>query len=102
LRAAGAKNVEGSVPGIASGLGRALRSRAARGGISLVGALLAAPFQEADYRRVLAAAVQEGAEALVISDLPYNFANRRLIVQLASEGRLPAIYPWRGLSKPAG
>jgi hypothetical protein len=51
---------------------------------------------------VLAAAVQEGAEALVISDLPYNFTNRRLIVQLASERRLPAIYPWRGAVEIGG
>jgi putative ABC transport system substrate-binding protein len=42
------------------------------------------------------AAVQEGAEALVVSDMPYNFANRRLIIQLASEALLPAIYRWRG------
>ena len=48
------------------------------------------------------AVLQEGAEALVISDLPYNFANRRLIVQLASEGRLPAIYPWRGAVETGG
>jgi putative ABC transport system substrate-binding protein len=82
--------------------GAALREAAQGVGISLVGAPLAAPFQEADYRRVLAAAVQEGAEALVISDLPYNFANRRLIVQLASEGRLPAIYPWRGAVETGG
>ena len=75
--------------------GAALREAAQGVGISLVGAPLAAPFQEADYSRVLAAAVQEGAQALIISDMPHNFANRRLIVQLASEGRLPAIYPWR-------
>ena len=82
--------------------GAALREAAHGVGISLVGAPLAAPFQEADYRRVLAAAVQEGAEALVISDMPYNFTNRRLIVQLASEGRLPAIYPWRGAVETGG
>jgi putative tryptophan/tyrosine transport system substrate-binding protein len=82
--------------------GAALREAAQGVGISLVGAPLAAPFQEADYRRVLAAAVQEGAEALVISDLPYNFTNRRLIVQLASEGRLPTIYPWRGAVEIGG
>jgi putative ABC transport system substrate-binding protein len=82
--------------------GAALREAAQGVGISLVGAPLAAPFQEADYRRVLAAAVQEGAEALVISDLPYNFTNRRLIVQLASERRLPAIYPWRGAVEIGG
>ena len=82
--------------------GAALREAAQGVGISLVGAPLAAPFQEADYSRVLAAAVQEGAQALIISDMPYNFANRRLIVQLASEGRLPAIYPWRGAVETGG
>jgi putative tryptophan/tyrosine transport system substrate-binding protein len=82
--------------------GAALREAAQGVGISLVGAPLAAPFQEADYRRVLAAAVQEGSEALVVSDLVHNFANRRLIVQLAKEGRLPAIYPWRGAVETGG
>jgi putative tryptophan/tyrosine transport system substrate-binding protein len=82
--------------------GAALREAAKGVGISLVGAPLAAPFQEADYSRVLAAAVQEGAQALIISDMPYNFANRRLIVQLASEGRLPAIYPWRDAVETGG
>ena len=46
-------------------------------------------------QQTIGVAVQEGAEALVVSDMPYNLANHRLIVQLASEGRLPAIYPWR-------
>jgi putative ABC transport system substrate-binding protein len=46
--------------------------------------------------------VQEGAQALIISDMPHNFANRRLIVKLASEGRLPAIYPWRGAVETGG
>jgi putative tryptophan/tyrosine transport system substrate-binding protein len=82
--------------------GAALREAAQGAGISLVGAPLAAPFREADYSRVLAAAVQEGAQALVISDMPYNFANRRLIVQLALEGRFPAIYPWRGVVEAGG
>jgi putative ABC transport system substrate-binding protein len=82
--------------------GAALREAAQGVGISLVGAPLAAPFQEADYRRVLAAAVQEGTEALVVSDMPYNLANHRLIVQLASEGRLPAIYPWREAVETGG
>jgi putative ABC transport system substrate-binding protein len=82
--------------------GAALREAAQGVGILLVGAPLAAPFQAADYYRVLAAAVQEGAEALVISDMPYNFANRRLIVQLASEARLPAVYPWREAVETGG
>jgi putative ABC transport system substrate-binding protein len=82
--------------------GAALREAAQGVGISLVGAPLAAPFQQADYSRVLAAAVQEGAQALIISDMPHNFANRRLIVQLAAEGRLPAIYPWRGAVETGG
>src|SRR5262249_47368514 len=35
-------------------------------------------------------------------DMPYNFANRRLIIQLASESRLPAIYPFRGYVETGG
>ena len=106
LRAAAPKTSKAAFLGSQSAwdgpYGAALREAAQGVGISLVGAPLAAPFQEADYHRILAAAVQEGAEALVISDMPYNFANRRLIVQLASEGRLPAIYPWREAVETGG
>ena len=58
--------------------GAALREAAQGVGLSLVGAPLAAPFQEADYRRVLAAAVQEGAQALVVSDMPLPPGRARL------------------------
>jgi ABC-type uncharacterized transport system substrate-binding protein len=106
LRAAAPKTSKvaflGSQAGWDGPYGAALREAAKGASIPLVGAPLAAPFQEADYRRVLAAAVQEGAEALVISDMIHNFNNRRLIIQLASEGRLPAIYPVRGYVETGG
>jgi ABC-type uncharacterized transport system substrate-binding protein len=38
---------------------------------------------------------REAAEAVFVSDEPENFLNRRLIVELAQQHRLPTIYPVR-------
>jgi putative tryptophan/tyrosine transport system substrate-binding protein len=71
-----------------------LRDAAQRIGISLVGPPLDAPFQEAEYRRAFAAFSQESVDALTVSSQPENRTNRRLIVELAAEARLPALHPY--------
>lgn len=78
-----------------SPMGALLREAAKKVGVSLIGLPLDAPYHEAEYRRVLSLMAQGGAEALIVGDLPYTFKNRRLIVELAEKGRLPAIYPFR-------
>jgi hypothetical protein len=63
--------------------------------ISMVGPPLDPPFEEAGYRRVFEAMMQEGTDALVVDYQPQNFTNRRLIVGFAEKARVPAIYPSR-------
>jgi putative tryptophan/tyrosine transport system substrate-binding protein len=63
-------------------------------GISLIGPPLDAPLLEAEYRRVFDAMLQGRADALIVSDAPEHFTYRKLIVELAATGGLPAIYPY--------
>ena len=51
--------------------------------------------QEAEYRRVFESMKLDKAQALLISAAPENYAQRRLIVDLADQARFPAIYPFR-------
>ena len=75
--------------------GAGTREAAPRLGISLIGPPLDGTIQEPEYRRVFAAMAQARADALVVSGDPENYANRRLIVELAEKARLPAIYWYR-------
>ena len=73
----------------------ALRVATERMGISLIGPPLEGTLQEQEYRRVFEAMLQGHADALIVSDQAENFANRKLIVELAATSRLPTIYPYR-------
>ena len=83
-------------------LGAAVREAAEEKGMSLIGPPLNAPYNEAEYRRVLALMMQDGAEALIVGDLPETLMNRRLIVEIVEKGRLPAIYPWHEFVEVGG
>jgi putative ABC transport system substrate-binding protein len=83
-------------------MGAAVREAAKEEGMSLIGPPLNAPYNEAEYRRVLALMMQDGAEALIVGDLPDTFRNRRLIVEIVEKGRLPAIYPWHEFVEVGG
>ena len=74
--------------------GAAAQQAARSIGISLVGPPLEAPFEEAEYRRVLAAMKQEGVDALIVGDQAENAANARLIVELTEKTRLLTIYAY--------
>jgi putative ABC transport system substrate-binding protein len=74
---------------------RAVRQAAEQAGVTLIGAPLASPIHEAEYRRVFAAMGQEPPDALIVEAFGENLTHRRLIVELAREARLPAIYPIR-------
>jgi putative tryptophan/tyrosine transport system substrate-binding protein len=80
----------------------ALREAAQRLKIALIGPPLDAPIHDAEYRRVLAAMSRDGADALVVGDQVDNTVNRRLIVELAENVRLPAIYPYRDFIDSGG
>jgi putative tryptophan/tyrosine transport system substrate-binding protein len=78
-----------------TGEGRIMREVAQRNGIFILGPGLGDPIGEPEYRRVFAAMAQERVEALIVGDQAENTTHRRLIVQLAETGRLPAIYAYR-------
>lgn len=59
---------------------------------SLVLRRKAGDIQEPKYRRVFETIKQEEAQGLLVADHPENFRNQKLIVELAEQARLPAIY----------
>jgi putative ABC transport system substrate-binding protein len=79
-----------------------LKEVSEKAGISLVGSLLESPFDEVACRRAFAVMVQEGAEAVYVGDQAEPVANVRLIVELAQQHRLPAIYPYRDFVEAGG
>jgi putative ABC transport system substrate-binding protein len=82
--------------------GQLMRPAAARVVMKLVGALLEDPIQEPEYRRAFAAMVREGVDALIVEDSTDNWIHRRLIVELAAQARLSAIYPFREFAEVGG
>jgi putative ABC transport system substrate-binding protein len=82
--------------------GVAVQEAARRLQISLIGPPLDYPLDAAEYRRVIAAMAQAGAQALIVQGQPQNFQNLRLIIELAEKGRLPAIYPFLDSVKLGG
>ena len=68
---------------------------ALKNSVSVVGPPLKQPTDEQEYQRVFVALAQEGAEGLVVTEEAENTIHRRLIIELAEKGRLPAIYPFR-------
>jgi putative ABC transport system substrate-binding protein len=82
--------------------GAAMRTAADHFGVDLLGALLDSPIGELEYRRVFAGIVHDRANALIVNDTPENYANQRLITDLATSTRLPAIYPNRSFAVAGG
>jgi putative ABC transport system substrate-binding protein len=73
-----------------------------RMGLTRVGSPLNRPIDDAEYRRLFAALAQEGAEEIIVSDEAENTTNRRLIIELAEKGRLPAMYSFRECVEAGG
>ena len=57
---------------------------------------------DAEYRRVLTAISQAGAEALLVNDHVQHVTKRQVIIELASKFDLPAIYPQRAFVAAGG
>jgi ABC-type uncharacterized transport system substrate-binding protein len=55
-----------------------------------------------DLRETFAAATSERVDGLVVLSDPLTFRNRAQIVELASQNRLPAVYPLRGFVDAGG
>ena len=82
--------------------GLAIRRAGARVGMTVIGALLSDPIQEPEFRRAFAAMVRDRVDTLLVADSPENFTHRQLIVTLAAQARLPAIYPFRDFADIGG
>jgi putative ABC transport system substrate-binding protein len=57
---------------------------------------------DAEYRRVLAAISEAGAEALLVNDNVQHVGKRQLIIEMATKLKLPAIYPQRAFVAAGG
>jgi putative ABC transport system substrate-binding protein len=71
-------------------------------GLLIVGEFLSRPQDEDGYRGTIKALVDQGAEMLVINDSPTERHHHRLIVSLAEQAKLPAIYPYREFAEVGG
>jgi putative ABC transport system substrate-binding protein len=71
-------------------------------GVSWVGPALNHPTDEAEYRRVFAGLVQDGAEGVMVGSEDEQVANLKLIVELVEKSRLPAIYPYKHFVEAGG
>jgi putative ABC transport system substrate-binding protein len=74
---------------------RAHHETARRAGFTIVDAILEHPVDEAEYRRVFAAMAQDGVDSLSVGSSLENLVHRRLIADLATAARLPAVYVYR-------
>jgi putative ABC transport system substrate-binding protein len=82
--------------------GRVRVGAAERAGLTLIGAPLSDPIQEPEYRRAFTALAGKSAQALIVSDNAENLAHHKLIIALAAQNRLPAIYPFRDFAIAGG
>jgi putative ABC transport system substrate-binding protein len=81
--------------------GVAMREAAQQAGISSVGTPLEGTIDDAEYRRVFKVMTQERADALIVSE-GENGTYSRLIIELAEESRLPALFPFRYWAEQGG
>jgi putative ABC transport system substrate-binding protein len=82
--------------------GRPLRAIAERLGVEIIGPPLENPLGAAEFRRVIAAMVDTGANGLLATASAEVSAHRALIVALAERYQLPAIYPFADYVKLGG
>jgi putative ABC transport system substrate-binding protein len=85
-----------------SAIGAAARDAVQKAGISLVGPSLEPPIQESEYRRVFAAMAENHADALIVAGEAESQTNRAVIVGLAAQMRLPALYIFREQAESGG
>jgi putative ABC transport system substrate-binding protein len=82
--------------------GRIAREAAQKLGTSLVNLPLAAPFDEAEFRRVFGSIQTGQFDGVTISDEGETYTRRLLVVQLIQQIRLPAIYAYRDQTEAGG
>jgi putative ABC transport system substrate-binding protein len=64
-------------------------------GLEVLGPPLEGVIQEPEYRRVITAMVASQVDVLFVHEATENLVNAKLIVDLADQHRLPAVYPYR-------
>jgi putative tryptophan/tyrosine transport system substrate-binding protein len=79
-----------------------LREAAKQVEVALIPALLEPPYPDSEYRRVFAALAQDRPDALLVAQAVWNYAHQKVIVELANDARLPAIYPGRSFVDQGG
>ena len=75
--------------------GNAVREAAQKLGVSLLSAIVASPYKEADYRRAFDSIRRDHVDGVMFSDEFPHWANRDLLVQLVKELRIPAMFVHR-------
>ena len=81
-------------------LGAAMQETAQRSGILLVWPS-DGPLQETEYRSAFAT-MEQGVDAVIVSEQAENWKYRGLIIVLAQKARLPAIYPFHAFVEHGG
>jgi len=82
--------------------GAAVRDAAQKLGVSVVLAPLGSPTDDAEYQRIFASAQRDQVDGIMMSDDGENYTHRFLLVQLAQQSRLPAIYSYRDQAEAGG
>ena len=82
-------------------IGAAAREAAKRAGISMRGELLAS-FNDDEYRRVFGALKQDRVDAIIVSEESEHITYRELLVELAANSSVPAVYPYREFVEVGG
>ncbi|QHP67625.1 hypothetical protein EI171_09375 [Bradyrhizobium sp. LCT2] len=79
-----------------------IQADARRAGISIAPMWLDQRIDRAAYERAYATMMSDGVNGVVLFDSAEHITNRKLIVDLAVEHRLPAIYPYREFVEVGG
>jgi len=82
--------------------GQAVRAAAQKLRISLAKATLNAPYDEAEYRRVLSSIQRDQVDGIYLSAEFEHYRYNLLVVQLIQQMRIPAIYPVRAQAEAGG
>jgi len=82
--------------------GAILRDAAKQLDLSISTIPISGNIEENAYSETFEAMKADGADGLIVSDTPANTTNSRTIVKLASQFKLPAVYPYREFAVDGG
>ncbi|MGH1569850.1 ABC transporter substrate-binding protein [Methylobacterium sp. P31] len=82
-------------------VGIGVKAAAEKTGIELVGPAVENPHRQSDYIKAFSE-VSKRSDAILVSSAAENRTHGKLIVQLAQDNRLPALYPYRAYVNDGG